>query len=233
MKFRNPRTGESFNSITTARRIFCSDRCCERCSLPNTTKLKLILPNDSLSCSDFCEKHPIEATDMMGYEVILEPGDDTSITNDTVGALAKLKREVSRDILKKVSIDRPMICTILGVEVGERFRTNINSQYHITEGGAFLDDFGNYPNASVLCDLIEHPDHIIHEELCFTKQDVDDAKNIKHILKADFVQRSINGSRLTAIKSDTNTSITINPEMFPAIKPGQSYTLDEIIRCSV
>ena len=69
MKFRNPKTGEIFNSIFRARGIFCYDKWCTDCSLPSTIKPEL-LPGDSGGCYELCMKHPIEAAHLMGYEVV-------------------------------------------------------------------------------------------------------------------------------------------------------------------
>ena len=70
---------------------------------------------------------------------------------------------------------------------------------------------------------------ILDEKPRFTGQEVEDAKYIRRILKADFVQRNIYGNGLIAMRSDNTVSVVINSEMFPSIPSGELYTLDEII----
>ena len=63
----------------------------------------------------------------------------------------------------------------------------------------------------------------------FTEQEVEDAKYIKRILKVDLVSRNQYGNGLVAKRDDDSVSVVVNSEMFPSIRPGQSYSLDEII----
>ena len=63
----------------------------------------------------------------------------------------------------------------------------------------------------------------------FTQQDVEDAKYIKRILKVDLVSRNQYGNGLVAKMDNGSVSVVVNSEMFPSIRSGQSYTLDEII----
>ena len=70
-------------------------------------------------------------------------------------------------------------------------------------------------------DLTDHPR--------FTEQEVEDAKYIKRILKVDLVRRNQYGNGLVAKRDNGSVSVVVNSEMFPSIRSGQSYTLDEII----
>lgn len=69
----------------------------------------------------------------------------------------------------------------------------------------------------------------LSEKIRFTRQEVEDAKYIKRILKVDSVRRNIYGNGLVAMKSDNSVSVVINSEMLPSIHSGEEYTLDEII----
>ena len=127
-------------------------------------------------------------------------------------------------------MDKPRICEVLGVEVGQNFKLKgVDMGFYVDRGGIVKRE---EDDASIglpeICLMINHPDYIIRK-LRFTEQDVEDAKAIKRILKVDSVRRNIYGNGLIAMKSDGSISIVVNSEMFPSIQPGQSYTLDEII----
>ena len=127
-------------------------------------------------------------------------------------------------------MEKPRICEVLGVEVGEEFSTvsTFRMMYHITEAGAFLDNAGNYPNAHVVCDLISNPDHIIRKPR-FTEQEVEDAKAIKRVFGRN---GTVDRDSATFSLAESNlkfNGVDINHDLFPSIYIGQSYTLDEII----
>ena len=133
-------------------------------------------------------------------------------------------------------MDKPRICEVLGVEIGEEFRLDAGGPYHITKNGAFLDTFGNYPNASILCDLMEHPDRIIRKPR-FTEQEVEDAKAIKRMFGDDnftHIFKDEDGlcEMMDGPGDDPNVgwcAIGMEEGMFPSIRPGETVTLDEII----
>ena len=64
MKFRNPETGEVFDSLREASDKFCSDHDCfwRECPLDKA--------NESRACWDWIQEYPIEAARLMGYEVV-------------------------------------------------------------------------------------------------------------------------------------------------------------------
>ena len=131
-------------------------------------------------------------------------------------------------------MDKPRICKVLGVEPEEVFemRGNTVGNFRINKYGTFQIKISNncWGASTVEClnNLINYPENIIRKPR-FTEQDVEDAKAIKRILKVDSVRRNIYGNGLIAMKSDSSISVVVNSEMFPSIKPGQSYILDEII----
>ena len=126
-------------------------------------------------------------------------------------------------------MDKPRICEVLGVEVGEPFDllNSARNPYHIDADGDMVDKDGNWCGEAI-CVAINHPDRIIRKPR-FTEQEVEDAKYIKRILRVDLVSRNQYGNGLVAKKDDGSVSVVVNSEMFPSIRPGQSYTLDDII----
>lgn len=130
-------------------------------------------------------------------------------------------------------MDKPRICEVLGVDVGEKFSTASTSgmTYHITQAGAFLDSAGNYPNAHVVCDLISHPDHIIRKPH-FTEQEAERARTIKVICPdADRIRCRIyeNKGRVQHVCEGNRTMLTIWFDAFPSIQTDEYAKLDEII----
>lgn len=126
-------------------------------------------------------------------------------------------------------MDKPRICEVLGVEVGERFDVAWldDNPYHITPEG-FLEDKDGYQMGVALSDIINYPDRIIRKPR-WTEQEVEDALYTKRILKVDTVRRSEFSGGLDASRKDGNVSIVINRDMFPSLRPGETVTLDEII----
>ena len=125
-------------------------------------------------------------------------------------------------------MDKPRICEVLGVEVGEKFRTHTQGPYHISGGGAFLDELGNYPNASILCDLIEHPDRIIRKPR-WTEQEVEDAKTVRRVFGRDGTVERLSKAETAPESNLTFDYLYINQDLFPSLRPGETVELDEII----
>ena len=122
---------------------------------------------------------------------------------------------------EEANMDKPRICEVLGVEIGEDFRSDVSGPYHITKNGAFLDTFGNYPNASILCDLMEHPDRIIRKPR-FTQQDIEDAKIMKRIFGRDGVVKRKEHCL-------TFNETPIDKKIFPSLAVGEEVTLSKIL----
>ena len=160
-----------------------------------------------------------EAASLMGYEVVYEPGDDASPIEDVAKAFSEIGKEAN--------MDKPRICEVLGVEIGEEFRLDVGGPYHITKNGAFLDTFGNYPNASILCDLMEHPDRIIRKPR-FTEQEVERAKAIKVIYPTAY-QLEEADPLIRVWDKEGKLLAHVDVNLFLSFQFGQSYTLDEII----
>lgn len=230
MKFKNPKTGKIFNNIHNAKYEFCRNKLCVECIVPNITKPEC-LPKDSGGCDDFCDKHPIEAAYLMGYEVIPKPGDDTSPL-DTIA-------EVFNQIGKENNMDKPRICEVLGVEVNEEFTYDFGPNqinrgtFKIgTDGRRYYKDgtksWNLCYNEEDLIVIINHPDHIIRKPR-FTQQDIDNAKIIRTVFGKNGTIKRYDKATTEPYSTLVFNNIYINEAMFPSIKEGQEYSLDEII----
>ena len=235
MKFRNPKTGEVFQSALRAWKSYCRTRRCESCPLKRAVEES----DCGLNCDIFADEHPHEAARLMGYEVVEDWHDgDTAGISDAFNRMAKEMRENAGEMREpqlnagkeEANMDKPRICEILGVEVGQSFKLKgADMGFYVDRDGIVKRE---EDDASIglpeICLMINHPDRIIRKPR-FTEQEVEDAKYIKRILKVDSVRRNIYGNGLVAMKSDNSVSLVINSEMLPSIQPGQLYTLDEII----
>lgn len=211
MKFRKPETGEVV-SIPVAVSRYCKTkgRWCCKCSLPGA------MNRPEKPCEPWAELHPQEAARLMGYEVVYEPGDDTSPLEVVAQSFSQIGKEAN--------MDKPRICDVLGVEPQEKFDAGPYKDAYIDLSGIIRTNVHTLMDADRVCELINHPDRIIRKPR-FTQQEVERAKAIKvlfpcaiAVVKAPFVSVAVSGA-----------SLMLSTEYFPSIQPGQSYTLDEII----
>ena len=162
--------------------------------------------------TDWAKENAEEVARMMGYEVVEDDCDQSQKSRNSVA-----KKE-------EANMDKPRICEVLGVEVGEYFRVDgIGGEYQISDFGAIC--YTNAPlSVTELTQIINEKKKIIRKPR-FTQQEVERAKAIRVIWP-----------RAEAIKKTTNngTSVVGAPMelasiQFPSIKPGETVTLDEII----
>lgn len=122
-------------------------------------------------------------------------------------------------------MDKPRICEVLGVEVGEVFTAD-------TPYGQFkrcvVDEEGQILNTgtNVLCYIINHPDRIIRKPH-WTEQEVEDAKAIKRVLKATGIRRNRYDNIYATGELIVDT--LLDSEAFPSLQPDTAVTIDEII----
>ena len=142
------------------------------------------------------------------------------VVEDDMPETAKHKEEAN--------MDKPRICEVLGVEVGEVFTAD-------TPYGQFkrcvVDEEGQILNTgtNVLCYIINHPDRIIRKPR-FTQQEVESAKIISVLFpEATHIGRLRGSNALIIIGADNGWIANIENSLFQEIKSGQSVTLDEII----
>ena len=132
---------------------------------------------------------------------------------------------VEIEAIKEANMDKPRICEVLGVEVGEVFTAD-------TPYGQFkrcvVDEEGQILNTgiNVLCYIINHPDRIIRKP-CWTEQEVEDAKAIKRVLKATGIRRNRYDNIYATGELIVDT--LLDSEAFPSLQPDTAVTIDEII----
>ena len=217
MKFRNSETGEVYIGILEAMDHYCdSKEDCNDCTLrePVQSYAKQKHP-----CYAYVADNPHEAVRLMGYEVVEdEPVSDCNGLNEGTNCTP---------VKEEANMDKPRICEVLGVEVGEWFTyPGMNTSFQVTEGGFLKCADGDLK----MCvpTLINHPDRIIRKPR-WTEQEVEDARAVKRLLEADLVSRASYGNGLVAIKSDWSVSIVLSRDCFPSLRPGETVTLDDII----
>ena len=223
MKFRNAKTGEVFDVRTGVER-FCYGKECDTCPMYNRC------PNDF--CSEWAVDHPHEAARLMGYEV-LEDSTAVAIANGIkqMSDAAKESTKIIQDYLnkgKETNMDKPRICEVLGVEMGEHFKIEgYKGEYHINDCGVLK--WGGQTSDDAIYEAINHPDRIIRKPR-FTQQEVESAKIISVLFpEATHIER-LRGSKVLGITGAEDGWIAdIESSLFPEIKSGQSVTLDEII----
>ena len=160
---------------------------------------------------------------------------DIAGISDAFNRMAEEMRESGEK--EEANMDKPRICEVLGVEVGERFElgntgiillVNDDGLLHIglSRGAHKETDL----NVNYLVKAINYPDRIIRKPR-FTEQEVEDAKSIKRLLTEYTGVKRVEhqwGTNLL-LTSEESEEFAIEPKLFPSIKSGQSYTLDEII----
>ena len=120
-------------------------------------------------------------------------------------------------------MDKPRICEVLGVEVGEHFRIEgYKGEYHINDCGVLK--WGGQTSDDAIYEAINHPDRIIRKPR-FTQQEVERAKAIKTLWPC---AKAIVKAESGAI-SVVGATIELNVDHFPSLHPGKTVTLDEII----
>ena len=224
MKFRNPETGEVL-SISDAVDKYCKQRWCDNCALREP------VGDPDKVCA---EAHPHESARLMGYEVVEEGHNgDTVGISDAFNRMAKEIRENAGEMREpqlnagkeEANMDKPRICEVLGVEVGEWWEYG-GIEYSVTENGIIIDH-NNTVHFTGLTGAINNPDRIIRKPR-FTEQEVEVAKAIK-LLFPDVVKVCRFSGVVKAECENGSGECMIGAELLPSIQNHQSYTLDEII----
>ena len=240
MKWRDKSTGQIFESLhAVLNELKCPNvKDCREC----------ILSNRFCATRKMIEEKPEEFVALMGYEVVPEPGDDTVPIDDMAQAFAELGREAFNEIktskdskwgdikaTKEANVDKPRICEVLGVEVGERFElgntgiillVNDDGLLHIglSHGAHKETDM----NVNYLVKAINDPDRIIRKPR-FTEQEVERAKAVKVLYPEIYYIKNDDGWLRGLTKGKVSIFLDRVLSWFPSVQPGQSYTLDEII----
>lgn len=133
----------------------------------------------------------------------------------------------------KKKVNKPRICEVLGVEVNQNFQFNDfpfdePKTYFVGSDGEIKNTHGGEVTSSELCYIINKADYIIRKPH-WTEQEVKDAKTVRRVFGRN---GTVERHRKVMTEPYSNLvfdHLYINEELFPSIKPGQSYTLDEII----
>ena len=182
MKFRDPKTGEMFESLEKkVVEDFCMKINCGECpmNIPEGHKSKYC-------CDGFMTYKPIEAARLMGYEVVEDDAVEGMCCDCAHGGPCCSPDENTNCADRKedgtcwvpytkeeANMGKPRICEVLGVEVGEVFTADTPyGQFK----RCFVDEEGQILNTgtNVLCYIINHPDRIIRKPR-FIQQEVERA----------------------------------------------------------
>lgn len=129
--------------------------------------------------------------------------------------------------------DKPRICEVLGVEVGEQFKiSSTKSEYYINESGEMIRIANGFHLGcgGILETIINHPDRIIHKPR-FTEKEIAFMRylygcGVEEIERPSectcdvwaYAEKEGNGRR----------TWTLMPWCLPSLRPGQSVHLSEI-----
>ena len=225
MKFRNRRTGEIYDDIKQAIRNFCIENYHYIYSIQEEIECES-------SLNRITEYSPKEAARLMGYEVVEEMRDPQ--LNE-----GEMDKEMEKNhfptIKEEANVDKPRICDVLGVEVGEdfKYRHTDGTEENLCvceDGRVIISSLScKMSSTSVLINAINHPDRIIRKPR-WTQQEVESAKIISVLFpEATHIER-LRGSKVLGITGAKDGWIAdIESSLFPEIKSGQSVTLDQII----
>lgn len=241
MKFRNPETGEVL-AVSDAVNKYCAGRWCG-----DTCKLYYAAGDPDKVCADWAEYHPHEAARLMGYEVVENTstdaltgrGDALTENDDTLTKEANIDhfREVTK-MMEESNMDKPRICEVLGVEVGERVYYKAPNdemlQFFVQPDGVPVFVFesgkpvGKIGMGYAIAQAINHPDRIIRKPR-WTEQEVELFRAIQVLYpKAEYIER-IKDSGVIGLSNNTCGWITdIDKDLFPSLCPGESVKLSEV-----
>lgn len=235
MKFRNPETGEVFETH------------CDTCGA-GSSGCKLVWKN--VSCGRLKE-NPHEAARLMGYEVVEDTSTDTltgrgdalTENEDTLTKETNIDhfREGTK-MMEEANMDKPRICKVLGVEVNEEFTYDFGAN-QVNRGTLKIgadgkryyktgDLWSPCYNEDDLAVIINHPDRIIRKPR-WTEQEVERAKAIKVLYPVvkTLAYVDIVGQTFYMYDDEDNYKGSLDnlDETFPTLRSIRRATLDEII----
>lgn len=241
MKFRS-KTGEVALTIEQALAQFCdSKEDCDYCEIREPVQQ---YAGTKRPCHEYVRANPHEAARLMGYEVVEDTSEDGYLSEEECKAYRDMLNQNGKpmginisDLMKEANMDKPRICEVLGVEVGEdvKYRHTDGTEENICvcEGGRIIISSLSckLSTVAVLINAINHPDRIIRKPR-FTQQEVERAKAIK-VLLPEINAIKYDGAWTQCLEIVDGTYFqreVITRHLFPSVEKGQVYTLDEIIR---
>lgn len=137
-------------------------------------------------------------------------------------------------IKEGANMDKPRICEVLGVEVGEdvKYRHTDGTEENICvceDGRVIISSLScKMSTVAVLINAINHPDRIIRKPR-WTEQEVELFRAIQVLYpKAEYVER-IKDSGVIGLSNNTCGWIPdIDKDLFPSLCPGESVKLSEV-----
>lgn len=170
------------------------------------------------SCRDTCQE-------LKKYmETHTDAIENTHVRSETV-----LTKPNDKDESLEVNMNKPRICEVLGVEVGEdfKYRHTDGTEENLCvceDGRVIISSLScKMSSTSVLINAINHPERIIRKP-SFTKQEAERAKAIRVLFpECKTVSQGVLGVRLDVVNP------VIDADWFPSLKDGEVVTLDEII----
>lgn len=131
------------------------------------------------------------------------------------------------------STNRPRLCEVLGVEVGQKFwgKWAPGNTFWIEAEGVihFEGDWMIKNAAEILLYLIEHPDEMGAEKIKphWTEQEIERAKAIKVLYPdADRIEEC---DPIIQVLSEKFVIATLDTAVFPSLRTGETTSLDDII----
>lgn len=241
MKFKD-KDGNMFEDITKAWESFCGATqvaCYKRCLTASKT-------GKSLTCNDFVREYPAEAARLMGYEVVEDKCDTCANENPSVECVncgSKHWHYCSQAKRPNMDKQKPRICEVLGVEVGERFRVESDScclypEAFVGGDGVVRASVGQAMNGIRICQLVAGELRILRKPR-FTEEEVAVMRYLQNF-GINYICRNTNGS-ISGRESQPTLSDSglwqtnggkihwLPQEMFPSILSGQSVKLSEIV----
>ena len=129
-------------------------------------------------------------------------------------------------------MDKPRICDVLGVDVGEPFGFNDfpfdePKEFMVNENGEIRPNGDGCITPSEICYIINNADCILHKPR-FTEQEVERAKAIRLLYKdAEKIQECDPVAKI--LNNYDSVIAQVDTGIFPSLRPGETVTLDEII----
>lgn len=217
VKFRDPKTWEVLEAIGAARARACRGHACDDCHLGQFNQGELY----GDTCDKFVKEYPAEAARLMGFEVV----------------------EEKEELMEKT--DKPRICQVLGVDVGEKATytdpRHGEIEFEIEPDGNTSFIFKNGMQAGqigigyAILQLINHPDRIIRKPR-FTEEEVAVLKALQKAGIAE-IERGTVYDTLKAKSRTVNDGKSSHYEqwflpkgLLPSLHPGQGVSLQEIIK---
>ena len=166
-----------------------------------------------MSGETFGQENRKKAARLMGYEVVYEPGDDTSPLEVVAQSFSQIGKEAN--------MDKPLKDWTLG----EIKRCCVESKQNCEK----CPVSGEYKTTSD-CKLAIFPAHWdLDDKPRFTEQEVERAKAIKVLYPEICYIKNDDGWLRGITKGKESIFFDRVLSWFPSVQPGQSYTLDEII----